>query len=304
LDHPQYRTRVAASRQLAAAGLQAVEPLVDAVNTGNAEVADRAMKILEQLAVHDDKTVREATRRHLRVLAAKQPRAAEILRRFRSQTLDQLKEAGAHFQFSDDDVRAIYLDRVEDMRSIIPLVLEFPETQEISASTKKFGDAELEQLLPLKNLRWLNLFESNIGDMSLKLLREFPLLESVPMGHTAVTDQGLKNLGKLPRLNYLGLRGNKITDAGLAHLKDLPALEGLTLEETAVTGAGFVHLQKLPINMLRLMGSAVDDDALRALGEIKTLRRVDVQKTKATPAACQKLREAFPELTVIDDSMR
>ena len=77
--------------------------------------------------------------------------------------MDRMQKAGASFQFDGDTVRAVYLDSVADLQSVLPLLREFPELTEVSVSTKKFGDAEFPALLPLKNLKWLNLFESNIG---------------------------------------------------------------------------------------------------------------------------------------------
>jgi hypothetical protein len=303
LDDEQFRVRSVAARKLLAAGKNSIEPLVEAANAASIATADRAVKILEELAFNggEDTAVpaRDALHRLARSKSQVREQAHEILKRQRGIVMDKMQKAGATFQFDDDKVRAIYLNSVLDFKSILPLLREFPEVEEISASTKKFGDAEFKNLLPLKNLKWINLFDSNIGDESLKLLKDFPKLESIPMGHTRVTDDGLKYVGELTGLDYLGLRGNNITDAGLVHLKKLTKLTGLTLQETKVTDAGLIRLKDLSsLQNLRLQSTVISDEGLKQLHPLKSLRRVDLDGTKVTAKGVEDLRKAIPEAVV------
>jgi hypothetical protein len=223
LDDPQYRVRSQAAKQLLGAGQAAVAPLLKAAESGTVETADRAVKILQELAFNSSEQTMTSARDALHALAksksSAREQAREILNRYRNQVLDKMQQAGARFQFSDNKARAVYLNGVEDLKAVLPLLREFPELEEVSVETKKFGDDEMKYLLPLKNLRWLNLYTSNIGDEGLKHLKNFPKLESIPMGSTRVTDEGLKHLADLTQLEYVGLRANNVTDAGLVHLK-------------------------------------------------------------------------------------
>ena len=303
LDHEQYKVRIAAARKLLSAGKAAIEPLVKAARTGSAETADRAVKILQDLAFNSNEETMMLGREAMRKLAASNSPVRDvvqaILQQQRGKVMDRMQEAGVIFQMEDDRVRAIYLDRVENLAEQLPLLREFPELTEISISNKKFGDAQMKNLLPLKRLKWLNLFQSSIGDEALKQLKNFPALESLPIGGTKITDAGLVQIGELTQLEYLGLRGNRITDAGLIHLKKMTSLTGLTLQETKVTDGGLEHLQALKkMEHLRMQKTAITDAGLEKLKGLKSLRRIDAADTQVTPAGAEKLQEAIPGLTV------
>lgn len=304
LDDEQFKVRATAARKLIAAGKLAIEPLVHAADAASLATADRAVKILEELAFKGGEETavpaRDALHRLAKSKTQVREQAQDILKRHRGAVIDQMQKSGATFQMEDDKVRAIYLDSVQDFKPIMPLLREFPELEEFSASNKKFGDAEFKYLLPLKKIKWINLFDSNIGDETLKLLKNFPDLESIPMGRTRITDDGLKYVGELTGLEYLGLRGNNITDAGLVHLKKLTNLTGLTLQETKVTDTGLKllsHMTKL--ENLRLQSTAIGDEGLKLLHPIKSLRRVDLEGTKVTAKGADDLRKAIPEAAVV-----
>ena len=304
LDDPQFKVRSNAARKILAAGKVAIDPLVKAAEAGSLGTADRAVKILEELAFKGGEDTMPAAREALHRLAKSKTQvreqAREILKRYRGLVMDQMQKAGASFQFGDDKVRAVYLDSVDNLKAVLPLLREIPELEEISLSTKKFGDAEMKYLLPLENLKWINLYQSNIGNESLKLLKNFKKLESVPMGSTNITDDGLKHLSELTQLDYLGLRANNITDAGLVHLKKLTNLTGLTLQETKVTDAGLAHLKEMiKLDHLRLQSTAITDAGLEKLYPLKSLRRIDLQGTKVTAKGVENLRKAIPEAAVL-----
>jgi hypothetical protein len=303
LDHDDYRVRSQAAKRLLNAGKDSIAPLAKVAESGSIEAVDRAMKILAELSFNSNEATMAAAREALHKLAKTDGKSSDqaraILQQHRSKIMDRMQEAGATFQFDGDKVRAVYLDRVEELKAALPLLRELPELEEVSISNKQFDDTGMKHLLPLKNLKWLNLYQSSIGDESLKLLKNFPKLESIPMGGTKVTDAGLIHVADLTQLEYLGLRGNNVTDRGLVHLKKLTNLTGLTLQETKVTDAGLVHLQTLKsLNYLRLQSTAITDAGLEHLKDLKDLRRLDASNTKITQKGAEKLQAAIPGLTV------
>jgi hypothetical protein len=303
LDDEQYRVRTSAAKKLLAAGKDAIEPLVKTAGGGSTQVADRAVKIIQELAFNSTEETMAAARDALHRIAAANSSASEqaraALRQHRGQIMDKIQAAGGYFQFNGESIRAIYFDSAKEIDPLLPFLREFPEVEELSFSNKKFGDAQFKHLVGLKNLKWLNLYMSDIGDDSLKLLKNFPKLESIPMGSTRVTNDGLKHLADLKQLEYVGLRANEITDAGLVHLKNLTNLTGLTLQETKVTDAGLVHLKPLSkLNSIRLQKTAITDAGLEHLKGLKDLRRLEVSNTKVTREGAEKLEEAIPGLTV------
>ena len=102
----------------------------------------------------------------------------------------------------DDPVRALMITRVK-----------FSDKPDVT-------DDELEQLQVLKNLRFLRLARTSVGDA------------------------GLVHLKDLTNLKRLNLEGNIVTDAGLEHLKGLTNLEELDLRWTKVTDDGVKKLQQ------------------------------------------------------------
>jgi hypothetical protein len=304
LDHERYRVRTIAARKLLNAGKDAIEPLAKAAVSGTPTAADRAVKILCELAFNGTNETMTAARAALRLVAAADGPGGEgaraALRQQRGQVIDKMQLAGASFQFNDEKVRAIYFDQAKGLDSLLPLLAEFPEVEELSFSTKQFNDAGMKHLVGLKNVKWLNLYASDIGDDALKRLKEFPKLETVPMGSTRVTDAGLKHLADLTQLEYVGLRDNNVTDAGLVHLEKLTNLTGLTLQETKVTDAGLARLKPLTnLNHLRLQTTAITDAGLEHLTPLKNLRRLEASGTKVTRQGAEKLEEAIPGLTVV-----
>lgn len=105
-----------------------------------------------------------------------------------------------------------------------------------SIAGKGFGDAQLEQLLPLnENVRHLDLSGTSVTDDGMRHVAMFTRLSKLQMSRTSVGDAGLARLGSLSELEYLNLYGTAITDAGLGTLKALPKLTRLYLWQTAVS---------------------------------------------------------------------
>jgi hypothetical protein len=303
LDDDQYRVRTTAAKKLRGAGKKALVPLVFVAETGSVESADRAVKIIVELSFDADAETMSVARVTLHKLAARETKsgeqAREALLRFRKQIMNRLEAAGARFQFDGEKVRAVYLDGVTDLSKALPYLREIPQLEEVSVSNKKFDDTGMVHLLPLKNLKWLNLWDSDISDESLKSFKNFPKLESVPMGRTRVTDAGLAHIAELTQLEYVGLRGNDITDAGLVHLKKLSNLTSLTLQETKVTDAGLEHLKGLTkLEHVRLQKTAVTNAGIQKLRPLKALRHLDVSNTAVTAEGAERLKKAIPELNV------
>ncbi|MCH8921615.1 MAG: hypothetical protein IIA67_00530, partial [Planctomycetes bacterium] len=91
----------------------------------------------------------------------------------------------------------------------------------VSLSPFEDARAVAKDLKSLKELRELNLQDTNITDDELKHIRGLTNLESVSFAGTKVTDAGLEHLKGLKNLQGLGLSSTNITDAGLEHLKGL-----------------------------------------------------------------------------------
>lgn len=305
LDSSTFRTRETAAKQLRQAGADAAPALAKAAKTGSAEVSDRALRLLGEMAEGNDAKVEAAARRQLRRLADGESRVATdaklILNRRRNAALAALLFAGVAYDEVKSEITRIDFDNSSNVPGVVPLLKEFTEVESISASTGRFGDAQAKYLADLPNLRDLNLYQSSIGDEGLKHLTGLTNLRWLPMGGTKVTDAGLKVISGMTQLEYVGVRGDNVSDAGLVHLKGLTNLTGLYLGETKVTDAGLKHIAGLArLKTLYLHNTAVTDAGLEHLKDLKDLRDLYLAKTKTTAAGRARLKEALPELRIPD----
>ena len=76
------------------------------------------------------------------------------------------------------------------------------------------GDAGLELLLPIADLRWIDLDRSQVSDAGLAKLAALEQLEVVKLGQTRVTDAGLAQFARLKNLEGLALQDTRITGRG------------------------------------------------------------------------------------------
>jgi hypothetical protein len=79
-------------------------------------------------------------------------------------------------------------------------------------------DAVLKDLADLKDLRSLNLLQTQVTAEGMKELKRFKQLRRINFCGTRVTDAGLRELKECCRLEAVYLYGSRVTDAGLDDL--------------------------------------------------------------------------------------
>jgi uncharacterized membrane protein len=113
-------------------------------------------------------------------------------------------------------------------------------------TAKQVTDTVMQLLLPLKKqLVWLKLGGTKIGDSALRLISQCNKIMRLQLEHTAISDSGLAALSALKDLRYLNLVGTKVTTRGLQQLKDLKELQAIYLYQTQVAKADWPALEKL-----------------------------------------------------------
>ncbi|HSJ04931.1 MAG: c-type cytochrome domain-containing protein [Verrucomicrobium sp.] len=105
-------------------------------------------------------------------------------------------------------------------------------------------DASIQNLLVLKeNVAHLDLARTNVTDVALQTLAQFPRLTRLDLRKTKVTDKGVESLTALKHLTYLNLYGTEITDASLTALAGMKTLRNLYLWETKATEPAVAKLK-------------------------------------------------------------
>ena len=111
------------------------------------------------------------------------------------------------------------------------------------------GDTGVHHLRKLRSLQTLNLFRTSLSDRGLADLRDLRELRVLLIGGTRVTDVGLVHLRRFNRLQKLSLFQTQVTDAGIPSLKVLSSLEQLLISGTKITDLGAKELQKALPNL-------------------------------------------------------
>ncbi len=156
-----------------------------------------------------------------------------------------------------------------------------------SIAGKGFGDAQLEQLLPLNaNVRHLDLSGTSVTDDGMRHVAMFTRLSKLQLSRTWVGDEGLARLGSLSELEYLNLYGTAITDAGLGTLKALPKLTRLYLWQTAVSTNAAAEWAKAKTDEAKI---AQLKEEIQKLQQQLSAERVIVDLGTQNPATNQPL---------------
>jgi hypothetical protein len=113
-------------------------------------------------------------------------------------------------------------------------------------TARQATNADMQLLLPIrKQLIWLKLGGTNIGDSALATIGECNKLMRLQLEHTAISDAGLTSLKSLHELRYLNLVGTGVTANGLQALKELKNLKSIYLYQTKVEKTDWPLLEKL-----------------------------------------------------------
>ncbi|MES1261591.1 MAG: hypothetical protein ABUS49_07645 [Acidobacteriota bacterium] len=206
-------------------------------------------------------------------------------------------------------------------------IKDWKKLRRLNLHGTKIGDTALEHIAGISPLEALNVGSTLMTDVGLERLTMLNNLRELTMGGNELGDAGLQALRQMPRLTYLDLSGRQgtdknvwtiaMSDVGLEAvltLKDLRELrfactsigvgiEGAKFGEVSllsVTPKWLERMSALPkLERLKLQGcNRLNDDSVRTLIAMKSLREVDLQGTGVTEKGAAALREAKPGVTV------
>jgi uncharacterized membrane protein len=112
-------------------------------------------------------------------------------------------------------------------------------------SAASITDRDMTLLLPLKKqLVWLKLNDTNIGDSAVNIISQCPNLILLQLNNTKITDRGLSAIKKLEKLQSLSVVGTKITGQGIAQLRSLKNLQSIYLYKADVNKKDWALLKR------------------------------------------------------------
>lgn len=248
-----YFAREQATEALAAAGAEAVAPLVEAIAAGELETTARAITILGRLANSTDAATSAAAEAALDRLAESKDslvagRAKTALRERqemrREAAAAKLQQLGANLQFQDGQLYMVIIQSPawhgapEDWR----LLKWFPELTMLMCRDIALDDAALGFLSPESKLQQLRLIDVRVNDAGLAHLERLPDMQVLQVIHANITDASLRIIGQLEPLQVLYLVGGDVTDAGIQQLAGLKSLRNVRLESLPLTDASLTTL--------------------------------------------------------------
>lgn len=195
---------------------------------------------------------------------------------------DVESNAGRTLDSKADDRESLTLRFVVDEKSIKKLAhrksLKHLDISQAMISDKAFAD-----LAALPNLNSLVANRTRIK--TLDGVGKLSNLTRLDLKNTPITDDSLVNLQSLKKLVTLNLTATSITDVGVSKLVGLSTLRDLELSSTLVSPKVADYLIKLPLYRVAIARTAVDEDAVRKIADIRTIEVLNIND-------CEKISNA------------
>jgi hypothetical protein len=159
-------------------------------------------------------------------------------------------------------------------------------------------NANLKEISSMKNLQSLMVIaDPQVGDAGLDYLRSLDNLRSLNLMNTAVSDAGLKHLARLKTLESLNLARTQISE--LKGISEIKGLKFLGLRETRVSDPSLKELVGCAnLKSLDLCGTKVSDACLKELAAFSRLELLDIRDTAITAKGVDMLQKALPKCYV------
>lgn len=243
LDADQFQTREDATAHLAKGGELAVAALAEAdLPSQNLEVVSRAMQVLQELALSNDRATEDAARSVLEVLSVSKNSSAAHRAKHTLATLNQLRQDRAVTK-----LEKLGANISVTSSNIGPILVHEIYTLEINDDFR--GTAEdLRQVQFLEDVRMVKLQGEKVNDDVVAQVMNMPGLQYLTIKRADITNASLRDLAKLDRLQHLSVLYSPIDDGAIESLKLLPQLADVRLFGTEMTKEGAAKLQQALAN--------------------------------------------------------
>ncbi len=191
-------------------------------------------------------------------------------------------------------------------------------------------DNGVQQLAGLKDLRNLNLLGAQLTDSSVDIIASMPHLVELNLYRSQITNAGLTRLATLRNLEFLDVRYTKVTPAGVRQLmashaalrvnyldsgegpsRKIPALNPSStalVSDWVKSLGGSLKIENGKVKEINLRRAQINDEAVRPLGKLDALEKLDLSATEITDQSVamllrlKNLRELNLRHTSISDS--
>lgn len=236
------------------------------------------------------------------------PRVLNVLARHEDID-DSLRQAGEHLALLPT-VETVHMSDVRFSRQGMASLARLQGLKTLNLVTCMFPEQALEELAGCERLESLSLGRlpaadgggpaaETITDAGVANLAGLKQLRELDLSNTEVSDQGLAVIAQLPRLETLQLAGTKITDEGVAQLAGLKHLRELNLAfNEGISDKSVASLSGLNLRVLNLYGTQLGDAGLLGLCDMSQLESLYINGTQVSPAAAAAFQRDHPHIAV------
>ena len=166
----------------------------------------------------------------------------------------------------------------------------------------QFGDADATKLAQVSSIQSVSFENSSITREALRRLLPLSELRSLNLNRTHLVPESLDDIARFTALQQLHLAGCLwFRDDDLQRLEPLQQLEELILSETTIGAVGVEHLRQLPsLRVLKLNRChSIQDDAIETLGRFSKLEVLDLTSSEISSRGAAQLRRELPNTRII-----
>ena len=163
----------------------------------------------------------------------------------------------------------------------------------------EISDRGIGKIESLRQLRFVDLTQTQVGDETLEGLLLLPRLETVSLSLTKVRGHGATSIAGRDFLRSWSAEQTPTSDALLKVLATCPRLQRLNLERTDITDDGVASLRNHNnLEYVYLSGSNLSDESLETLATLPSLKRVGVGSTHVTRGGIGGFRAKRPGVSL------
>ena len=179
------------------------------------------------------------------------------------QPIEDFRRLGVEVQTRENEVVAVRL--LPDKETFVRKALKYRDVGQIIegigvlklTGRRRFSngqgatDAELRLITDFPRVQSLSIAYTEIGDPGLRHIQQAEELTDLVVDRTRVTDEGISFITHIPKLKRLSCRDLELTNNSLQKLAACVTLESLTLSGTQITDTGLQDLARLVLDQAR-----------------------------------------------------
>jgi hypothetical protein len=177
-------------------------------------------------------------------------------------------------------------------------ILPLPQLRSLTLSGETVDDRIGPRLVRCENLQHISFEFTQIGDATLEEIAGMDQLRSIAVRRGNVTDAGLRHLTALPRLTSINLNQMAITNEGISHLAKIRTLTRIDLATLTVDASGLSLLKDLPHLRTLWLTACRDDNGFADLKELTQLRSLVFRMCTLNEQEYHALEAALPDTSI------